>query len=133
MIFEKAHYRLKEWGQWYVDSVTGGLGHSKKNILISALEGSRSTTPTYAKDNERAEEVNKIILMLKVRKPDLEYVLRFEYTEAGSQEEKIRKTGIKRFNYRRDLNLGIAWVESALAATSEIRKGNSRHFIPAHV
>jgi hypothetical protein len=110
----QADYRLREWGLWWVKSLAQGLGHPSRSTLVSALEGSRSTAPFYPKDNERAEEIHQIILDMVHKCPDLVSIIKFEYTENGSQSEKMRRLKIKPFIYRKTLDRGITWVASRI-------------------
>ncbi len=115
MAFESVNFRLQEWGYWYIKCIKSqAAGYASRSSFDRAFEGSHSTAPVYPPDHDRAEEINKIILILSKKQPELYRVVNCEYTEPGSQRDKIIKNGFKRFNYKENLKIALAWIDAKL-------------------
>lgn len=110
----RIEYRLREWGNWITYCIHYGLGYPGRSTIVAAKEGSRSTAPSYPKDNPDAEEINRLVLHLGRIHPDWSALVKYEYTEPGSRLNKIKKLGIKRFTYNSTLEKAISWIEGAL-------------------
>lgn len=113
------HFRLKEWGYWKSKCEGYGLGFPTKSIIISAVEGSRSTAPIYPPDNQYAEEVNDIIIVLRERHPEWEKVIKLEYVDPGTQSDKAIKLKLTRSSYLQILTSGKIWVDARLCSNDE--------------
>lgn len=112
-LFE-AHIRLRDWGNWRAKFLNNGLGCPTQSTLVTALQGSRSTVPHYPPHNPLAEEIDGILCLLQETDRSIWDVANYEYTEAGTQKEKIRRLAIRKFEYQDRLKAALAWTLSAL-------------------
>jgi len=113
--FKNVHFRLLEWGIWYVRSIIPAcLNYPSQSAETRIGEGSRSTATYYAADNPYAEEIHRILAKMKAHYPEREQIIRYKYTEEGSDKEKIKKLGVASSTYFRLLELAKTWVEAEI-------------------
>lgn len=121
--YDLLHARLQEWGLWINKCIESQAnGHRKKSTIVSALEGSRSTAPVYPPDNSRAEEIEAIMMQIKIRHSLYAAVLKQEYCEPGTGLEKARRVGRSRSFYYDNLKMAMAMVEGILMGKYGYRK-----------
>lgn len=113
--FKRVGFRLREWGIWYINSLSHGLGFPKQSITETAGHGSRATGPSYPKDNVHAEEVHIIIAALNKIHPEWAAVIKAEYSDRGTQIIKAKTLEMSRNNYRIALDKAKAWIEARLS------------------
>jgi hypothetical protein len=122
-MFENIIFRLQEWGKYNFKCIQSqSPGYASRSSFDRAFEGSHSTAPIYPPDNERAEEIEKIVLILKRKNYSLFEVINCEYTAPGSQREKIIKNGFNRTNYKINLKLALSWIDSMLTIVEKLPK-----------
>jgi hypothetical protein len=113
--FKMVDLRLKMWGSWYLAWIRNEVGYSKQSAFLNIPTGNVGCKIVYPKQDEQAQEIHKIIVEINHECPQYADLLRTEYTEPGSQVQKITKSGLSLMTYRRLLELAKMWVKVRLA------------------
>lgn len=110
--------QFHEWGNWYLLTLRIGLDYSNKSIVGQLVDAKgmiiRGTDEYLSPENERAEEIDKLVNDLVKENEKIATVLRYHYTYEGDDEERIKHYGIPKSTYNYYLSNAIAWINRRL-------------------
>jgi len=104
---------LLNWGKWLNKCTVGGLGFPSQSTLVTALQGSRSTTTPSLPTDENAERTERAVKRVETQRKASSDVLRKHYTRDLDTKAAIiakeMQLPLRTYNYY--LNLGRKKVE----------------------
>lgn len=107
---------LLNWGRWLVKCTVGGLGYPSQSTVVTAMQGSPSTTTPKLPTNPDAERVEGVVKRVEADHKIWGGVLRKHYMREldATAEEVAIAMEIPGRTYRYYLNMGRKKVESLL-------------------
>lgn len=115
---DETRHRLKEWGSWYRATLSMGLDFSSKSIVGQLIDAEgvliRGTGEHLSPENERAEEIDKLINELAKEDSKTAKVLCYHYVNEEKTEVKISSSGMARRTYFHHLSYAEEWINKCL-------------------
>jgi hypothetical protein len=104
---------LLNWGKWLLKCTVGGLDYPSQSTLVTALQGSRSTSSPHLPTNPDAERTEAAVKRVEQDNKRWGEVLRKHYTrELNETADKIAaQLELPARTYRYYLNMGRKKVE----------------------
>ena len=112
--------RLDEWADWSMLPYDNGLGYPKKTIEARLHEQGgvliSGTGARHEPTNERAEEIEFLLLELHKHDQRLSMSLRTYYLGDGLIQHKAKKAGFSYSQFKVFVDMGRAWMAGRLSA-----------------
>ncbi|MCE3238127.1 MAG: hypothetical protein K0R24_1108 [Gammaproteobacteria bacterium] len=117
------HYldnRLEEWADWLIRYNHHGLGYPSKTIEARLRdEGGVLISGTgihYPPSNERAEEMERLVVELDAHNKQLATVLRVYYLDPGLIKHKAKKANVSFSQFKVCVKMAKTWLSGRLSA-----------------
>ena len=104
---------LLNWGRWIVKCTVGGMGYPSQSTLVTALQGSRSTTTPTLPTNNEAERVEGVVKRIEGDNKSWGVVLRKHYTRSDEVlvDEVVKALEMPKRTYFYQLGMARKKVE----------------------
>ncbi len=116
--------RLRKWGRWYNQLLTGNLRYGQKSIVAQLMETKGVTirsTAQYTYDNPELETIDYLVKQLLQQQPQMGAILRLHYTSDETIKEKVLQTQLPQRTYFRYVSKAEMWINERFYRLSESR------------